>query len=191
MTERSLADLIEGCCQGKEAAMKSFYERFHGYALSVCLAYTNSREDACEILNDGFMKAFGKLKELQNPDVLLPWLRRIMVNTAIDHYRKNLKRRHDISVEAVEHSLAEPHLNDEGILAQLSAEYILEQLQKLPSTYRVVFGLYVLEGYSHREIGEQLHLAESTSRAHLAEANRLLRKALSVQNDKNYERNRK
>lgn len=191
MIERPLAELIKGCRQGEEAAMKAFYERFHGYALSVCLAYTNSREDACEILNDGFMKAFRQLKELQNQEVLLPWLRRIMVNTAIDHYRKNLKRSHDVPVEAVEHSLAEPHLNDEGILAQLSAEYILQQLQQLPTTYRVVFGLYVLEGYSHREIGEQLHLAESTSRAHLAEANRLLRKALATQNDTNYERKRK
>jgi RNA polymerase sigma factor (sigma-70 family) len=191
LTERPLFELIEGCRQGKEAAMKAFYERFHGYALSVCLAYTNSREDACEILNDGFMKAFRQLKELQNPDVLLPWLRRIMVNTAIDHYRKNLKHSRDVAVETLENSLVESNLNEEGILAQLSAEHILQQLQQLPTTYRVVFGLYVLEGYSHREIGEKLHLAESTSRAHLAEANRLLRKALATQNDNNYARNRK
>ncbi|MCY7352257.1 MAG: RNA polymerase sigma factor [Cytophagaceae bacterium] len=188
MTERSVSDLLEGCRRGNQAAMKAFYERYYGYALSVCLAYANDREDARELLNDGFLKIFRNLKELKNEAVLLPWLRRIMVNTAIDHHRRALKRAVEIPVEAVEYRLEEPYLNDEALFAQLSAENILSVLQQLPLPYRLVFSLYVLEGYSHREIAERLHLAESTSRAHLTEANRLMRRVLKAQINEDYER---
>ena len=167
--------------------MQAFYERFYGYALSVCLAHASNRDDAREILNDGFMKVFGGLKNLKNEAALLPWLRRIMVNTAIDYYRKNQKRTTDSSIESVAHSLAEPYLNHETILANLSAEDILNALAQVPLPYRFVFSLYVLEGYSHREIAARLGLAESTSRAHLSEANRLLRHALTSQTTDSYE----
>lgn len=171
--------------------MQVFYERFYSYALSVCIAYASDQEDAREMLNDGFLKAFRKLSDLKNEEVVLPWLRRIMVNTAIDYYRRNRKRALDVPVDAVEHNLEEPYLNDEAIFAQLSAEHILTVLHQLPAPYRMVFSLYVLEGYSHREIAEQLGLAESTSRAHLTEANRLLRQALRSQTTMNHERTRR
>lgn len=168
--------------------MQAFYERFYSYALSVCLAYVSDREDAREVLNDGFLKAFRNLSELKNEDGLLPWLRRIMVNTAIDYYRKNRKRAGQISIESVTVNLEEPYLNDETIFAQLSAEDILNVLHQLPVPYRLVFSLYVLEGYSHREIAQRLGLAESTSRAHLTEANRRLRHALTAQTTSSHER---
>ena len=188
MADTSLADIIKDCRRGREAAMQAFYERFYSYALSICLAYASDREDACEILNDGFLKVFRHFGELKNEAVLLPWLRRIMVNTAIDYYRRNRKRAADIPTEFVEHTLEEPYLNDEAIFAQLSVEHILTVLHQLPVPYRMVFSLYVLEGYSHREIAEKLGLAESTSRAHLTEANRLLRRALTTQIPNNHER---
>ena len=168
--------------------MQAFYERFYSYALSVCLAYASDREDAREMLNDGFLKAFRKMGELKNEAVLLPWLRRIMVNTAIDYYRRNQKRATDISTELVDYTLEEPYLNDEAIFSQLSVEHILTVLHQLPAPYRMVFSLYVLDGYSHREIAGQLSIAESTSRAHLTEANRLLRRALATQIPDNHER---
>lgn len=191
MTDRSISDIIEGCRLGHEDAMKAFYERFYSYALSVCLAYANNREDAREMLNDGFMKVFRNLRELRNQDVLLPWLRRIMVNTAIDYHRKNLKRKIEVPVEVVEYRLEEPYLNDEAIFAQLSAEHILQVLHQLPVPYRMVFSLYVLEGYKHQEIAKQLNIAESTSRAHLTEANRLLRYALAAQTKETYVRTKR
>ena len=171
--------------------MQAFYERFYSYALSVCLTYASDREDAREMLNDGFLKAFQQLANLKNEDAVLPWLRRIMVNTAIDYYRKNRKRALEIPTELVGQSLAEPYLNDDAIFAQFSADYILTVLHQLPAPYRMVFSLYVLEGYTHREIGEQLGLAESTSRAHLSEANRLLRQALTTQTTDNHARTRR
>lgn len=171
--------------------MQAFYERFYGYALSVCLAYAGDPEDAREVLNDGFLKAFRSLGDLNDEAVLLPWLRRIMVNTAIDYYRRNRKRLLVISTELVDTSLEEPYLNDQAIFAQLSAEDILAVLHQLPVPYRVVFSLYVLEGYSHREIADRLGLAESTSRAHLTEANRLLRQALLRQTTDHHERTKR
>lgn len=171
--------------------MKAFYERFYGYALSVCLAYADSREDACEMLNDGFLKVFRSLNELKNPEAVLPWLRRILVNTAIDYYRKRVKKAVEIPAESLGDQLSEPYRNDEAILAQLSAEHILAALHRLPVPYRLVFSLYVLEGYSHREIADRLNLAESTSRAHLTEANRLLRLALNAQTTDHHERTKR
>lgn len=191
MTDRSTEALLAGCRRGDEADLRAFYERYYSYALSVCLAYAANREDAAEILNDGFMKAFHGIGTLQSPDGLLPWLRRIMVNTALNHHRKHRRRRSDVSTEAIEHRLMEPNLNDEAVYAHLSAEEIIRALQRLPSTYRVVFSLYVLEGYAHREIAEQLRIAESTSRAHLTEANRLLRTLLKNIAPEGYDRLRR
>jgi RNA polymerase sigma-70 factor (ECF subfamily) len=168
--------------------MAVFYERFYSFALSVCLAYANNSEDARERVNDGFLKAFQAIGKLENEAVLLPWLRRIMVNTAIDHYRKDRKRAASVSTELVGHNLEEPYLNHETIFAQLSADDILKALHHLPPSYRIVFSLYVLEGYTHRDIADRLGLAESTSRAHLTEANRLLRRALTGQNTDYHER---
>ncbi|GAB4009767.1 hypothetical protein GCM10028808_19200 [Spirosoma migulaei] len=188
LTERPLVDIIKDCRRGKEAAMQALYERFYSYALSVCLAYASDQEDAREMLNDGFLKAFRHLDTLKNEDVLVPWLRRILINTAIDYYRRNRKRALDLSTDELAYTLEEPYLNDEAIFAQLSAEHILAVIHQLPLPYRMVFSLYVLEGYTHREISEQLGLAESTSRAHLSEANRLLRKALTNQLPTTHER---
>ncbi len=191
LSDRPLAELIDGCRRGQPAATRAFYERFYSYALSVCLAYANHQEDAREILNDGFLKAFRGLDTLVNEEALLPWLRRIMVNTAIDYYRKHRKRAIEVSTESVQYTLEEPYLNDEAIFAQFSAEDILSALHQLPTAYRLVFGLHVLEGYSHREIAERLGLAESTSRAHLTEANRRLRYALSIQTTGPHERTKR
>jgi RNA polymerase sigma-70 factor (ECF subfamily) len=155
------------------------------------MAYANDREDAGEMLNDGFLKVFRNIQELKNQEVMVPWLRKIMVNTAIDYYRKNIKRGKQIQVEAVAYQLEEPYMNDEALFAQFSAEDILHILHQLPAPYRMVFSLYVLEGFSHREIGRQLNIAESTSRSHLTEANRLLRQSLSKQNKENYARTKR
>lgn len=188
MSDRLLGDIIQGCRRGNEAAMQAFYERFYGYALSVCLAYANDYEDARELLNDGFLKAFRHLGDLKDDAAVQAWLRRILVNTAIDYYRKHRKRAPEVPTDQVAHSLEEPNWNADAIFAQLSAEDILTILHNLPVPYRMVFSLYVLEGYAHREIAQQLHITESTSRAYLTEANRLLRRALTNQTTPNHER---
>lgn len=188
MADPSLHALLKGCRRGEESAQQAFYERFYGYALSVCLAYASNPEDAREILNDSFLKAFRHLDTLKQEDALLAWLRRILVNTALDYYRKSRQRATDLPLDEVAYELAEPYLNEESVLAQLSAEHILAVLHQLPVPYRLVFSLYVLEGYTHIEIAQRLTIAESTSRSHLSEANRRLRQALNAQINPAHER---
>lgn len=188
MKDAPVSEIVEGCIRGKESAMKAFYERFYGYAMTVCMAYSNHREDAREVLNDGFLKAFKNIKELNNREAILPWLRKIMVNTALDYYRRNQRRKENELTDEASLNATEPYQNDEGVLAQLSAEEILAQLQQLPSAVRMVFGLYVLEGYSHQEIAQKLNIAESSSRSYLNEANKRLRKILTLQNESDNER---
>lgn len=179
---------MAGCRKGRESDQQAFYERLYGYALSVCLAYAADREEAREMVNDGFLKAFRAMPDLQSEEAVRPWFRRILVNTAIDYHRRRERRMVEEHLTDDTSVVAEPHWNDETITAQLSAEDILATLARLPSPYRMVFSLYVIEGYSHAEIAEQLGLAESTSRSHLTQANRLMRQALTRQNNPDYER---
>lgn len=167
-------EVVEDCLRGKESAMKKFYEHFHGFALSVCMSYCDNRDDALEIMNDGFLKVFKNLDKIENIERIKPWLRRIMINVAIDHFRKNI---HKLSNKLPE-NVADPNYGDASVYAKLSSEDIMKAVQSLPTNYRMVFNLYAVEGYSHKEIGEMLKIAESTSRANLSLANGLLREKL-------------
>ena len=174
LTSNGLAEVVENCLQGKENAMKKFYEHFQGFALSVCMSYCENRDDALEIMNDGFLKVFKNLDKIENIERIKPWLRRIMVNVAIDHFRKNAKKQ---SAQLPE-NIADPNYGDASVYAKLSSEDIMRAVQNLPTNYRMVFNLYAVEGYSHKEIGEILKIAESTSRANLSLANGMLRERL-------------
>lgn len=174
LTSNGLAEVVENCLQGKESAMKKFYEHFQGFALSVCMSYCENRDDALEIMNDGFLKVFKNLDKIENIERIKPWLRRIMVNVAIDHFRKNAKKQ---SAQLPE-NIADPNYGDASVYAKLSSEDIMRAVQNLPTNYRMVFNLYAVEGYSHKEIGEILKIAESTSRANLSLANGMLRERL-------------
>ena len=174
LTSNGLAEVVENCLQGKENAMKKFYEHFQGFALSVCMSYCENRDDALEIMNDGFLKVFKNLDKIENIERIKPWLRRIMVNVAIDHFRKNAKKQ---SAQLPE-NIADPNYGDASVYAKLSSEDIMRAVQNLPTNYRMVFNLYAVEGYSHKEIGEMLKIAESTSRANLSLANGMLRERL-------------
>jgi RNA polymerase sigma-70 factor (ECF subfamily) len=167
-------EVVEGCLKGKESAMKKFYEHFQGFALSVCMSYCESRDDALEIMNDGFLKVFKSLDKVENIDRIKPWLRRIMINGSIDHFRKNIKKQ----TTQLPENIIEPNYGDVLVYAKLSSEDIMSAIQSLPANNRLVFNLYVIEGYSHKEIGEMLKMAESTSRANLSLANGLLREKL-------------
>jgi RNA polymerase sigma-70 factor (ECF subfamily) len=167
-------EVVEGCLKGKESAMKKFFEHFQGFALSVCMSYCENRDDALEIMNDGFLKVFKSLDKVENIDRIKPWLRRIMINVAIDHFRKNIKNQ----TTQLPENIIEPNFGETSVYAKLSSEDIMLAVQSLPTNYRLVFNLYAIEGYSHKEIGEMLKMAESTSRANLSLANGLLREKL-------------
>lgn len=131
--------------------------------MGICLRYSNSDQQAQEILNDSFLKVFENI--LITPEILVfrAWLRRIVVNTALDHYRKERRR-----LEKITNDFAEEDATIAGdVIDKLSAEEIIKLLQELPESQRLVFNLYEIEGYSHQEIGEMLGFPAATSRTYL------------------------
>ncbi|RMG64238.1 MAG: sigma-70 family RNA polymerase sigma factor [Bacteroidetes bacterium] len=158
-------EIVAGCLQGGRKYQKMLYERFYGSMMVVCMRYTNNREEARDVLHEGFMKVFRNLKKFTPGTNLGAWIRRIMINTAIDHYRKTAKRPNLVEIN---HAVHEVDAHD--VVADLSAEEILAMVQKLSPAYRMVFNLYVIEGYSHKEVGELLGISEGTSKSNLAKA---------------------
>lgn len=152
--------LLKGCKRGRADAQEGIYRHYYGYAMSICLRYAGSRDEASEILNDSFVKIFSKIKQFDSKKSFQAWLRRIIVNTAIDHYRKNKKHQYGVDISA-----AEGEIESENVLHQLAAEEIFKLIQQLPDKYRLAFNLYEIEGYSHEEIAEQLGVPIGTSRS--------------------------
>lgn len=176
-----LDTILNKCSKGNRQAQEQLYKMFYSYALNVALRYFNSNEQAREIVNDGFLKIFTYLIGGGKVDNFLPWLRKIIINQALDAFRKNKKNNKIIEYE--EHL---PEISfDEEVLAGLSAEEIISQLQKLPELYRLVFSLYEIEGYSHKEISVELGITEPLSRKNLSRAKKrlivLLQKTMSYE----------
>lgn len=170
-------DLIKACIRRERWAQKMLYEEYYSQMMGVCLRYSNHQEDALDILHEGFIKVFKNVGKYQPGTSLSAWIRRIMVNTAIDYYRKTIRRRTEDIEEAYDLS------NDEAdAISQCSEQEILAAIQELSPAYRAVFNLYVIEGYSHREIAQALDITESTSRSNLVKARMKLRDMLGARN---------
>ncbi|MCR9017095.1 RNA polymerase sigma factor [Aquiflexum gelatinilyticum] len=165
--------LIQEAKNGNRKSIEMLYKQFYGYAMSVALRYSNSREEACEIINDSFMKAFDKIGQYDNQNSFKGWLRRILINTSIDYYRKNIKHTAVMDIEKADTETLDPDIID-----QLSADDILGVLRDLPEILRIIFNMYEIEGYSHNEISEQLGIPSSTSRTYLARAKKKLREKI-------------
>ncbi len=180
LNKEELYGLIEACLHKNREGQKKLYTVFFEYASEICLRYASSDEDTIEILNDGFLKIFTELRKFEckhdNPVAAFKaWLKQIMVYTAIDHFRKNKKHLQNTSLsEAV---LMIPSI-EETNLDKLSYKEIIACVQKLPPSYRTVFSLYVLDGFTHNEISEQLGIATGTSKSNLAKAKMHLQKML-------------
>lgn len=166
-----IIQIIEGCKRGKRSSQKKLYQHFYSYGMTVCLHYSANREEAQEILNDGFMKIFNKIDRYDDKYAFKSWLRRILINCAIDYYRRQEKHRHTANIIPIN----EPHIPNEAI-AKLSLDDVMYLVQQLTPAYRLVFNLYVVEGYNHREIAEKLGISEGTSKSNLAKARGKLRK---------------
>lgn len=141
--------------------------------MGVCLRYSRTREEAIEILNDGFMKIFTKLDRYTFGLSFRAWLRKVMVNAAIDYYRRNEKHYHSLDVSHIHYEST-----SESILDKLSEDEIITAIQLLPPSYRMVFNLYVIEGYKHQEIANQLNISVGTTKSNLAIARNKLQKIL-------------
>jgi len=152
--------------------------------MGICLRYSRSRDEAIEIVNDGFFKIMTNLDKYSPELSFKGWLRRIMTNAAIDHYRRNEKHYHSVDISYVKNE----HLT-EKVLSSLSEEVILAAIQELPPSYRMVFNLYCLEGYKHSEIAQKLNISEGTSKSNLNTARIKLKKALGTEFDVKAEQN--
>ena len=166
----NLNSLIEGCKNDNPRDQEALYKHFYGFGLSVCLRYTNNENDAKELLNISFLKVFKKIDQVRDSDSFKGWLKRIIVNTSIDMYRKSSK----MDTVSLDENVSLETIYEEND-GELSQEDILMTIQELPELWRMVFNLYVFEGLKHKEIAEELSISENVSRAYLAKANRQLR----------------
>lgn len=173
-TSTDEAQLIAGCLAENRSAQKELYEKHYGKMMGVCLRYSNNSEDAKDILNEGFVKVFRYLHRYKVGTSLEGWIRRIMINTSIDFYRKAIRHRTE-DIEYAESTVSE---NDD-LISNFSAKEILSIIQQLPPSYRTVFNLYAIEGYSHKEVAEKLDISESTSRSNLVKARTKLKALLT------------
>lgn len=168
-----LATLLDSCSKGSRSGQKQLYQHFYNYAMSICLRYAPNKEEAQEIMNDGFLKVFKKLHTFDRSKPFRMWLRRIMINTAIDYYRR--RKKNITSLDLVQ---ASDKATEADALDDISAREILQLVQELPPSYRLIFNLYVIEGYKHEEIAEKLNIHVGTSKSNLAKARKHLKKKL-------------
>jgi RNA polymerase sigma-70 factor (ECF subfamily) len=166
--------LVKECVSGSAIAQKKFYDLFARKMMGVCLRYTKDYEEAQDVLQDGFIKIFNKLPDFEKKGSLEGWVRRIMVNTALDAYRKAKKHLNNVDVDSVDYMLD----SKDFIVESLNAEDLLNIIRTIPEGYRVVFNLFAIEGYSHKEIAERLGVTESTSKSQYSRAKKMLRKLL-------------
>lgn len=165
--------LLVLCKQGDRLACKQLFEIHSRKMMALCYRFARDRNEAEDILQEGFVRVFNKLDLYKGTGSLEAWIKRVMINTALKYREKNITKHHYTEIDNVHIFDASP-----TVLEELSKEEILKLVQELPDGYRAVFNLYVIEGYSHRDIGEMLKIGESTSRSQLVKARTLLKKKL-------------
>lgn len=178
-----LSQYIRGCALNERESQKKIYNSFYGYAMAICDCYANNEDDAVEILNDGFLKIFREIHRYSPAyaneiNSFKGWLRKIMVCTAIDHFRKYKKHR---LVGELDVAVLQLSVHEADGLDKISYDEIIGFIQKLSPAYRTVLSLFIIEGYSHEEIADQLGISVGTSKSNLAKARKQLQKILFSQ----------
>ena len=168
-------ELIRGCLRNDRRCQKLLFEKYSPDMMAICMRYSRDRDDAKDILQDSFIKVFSKFDLFTGDGTIRGWIQSIVVRTAIDHYRKQQREHKNI---VSEDDYWESGENAE-IEADLAAEEIVKIIQNLPHLQRTVFNLFAIEGYSHKEIAEELEITEGTSKWYLCEARKTLKQILS------------
>ena len=180
MTEESEDNIIRRCIEWERQAQNTLYKKYCAKMFTVCFHYSKSREDAEDTFHEGFMKVFENLKHFKNAGSLEGWIRRIMVNTALEKHRKNARLFVVVNIDDNVEFLNNYFTDD--ILSQIEADDLMRLIQKLPPNYKMVFSLYVFEGLKHKEIAEHLGISEGTSKSNLYEAKAILQKQINQNN---------
>ncbi len=168
--------LIKGCAAGDRANQTKLYNLYAPKMMGVCLRYSRNREEAEEILQEGFLRVFTYINTFKGSGSFEGWIRKIMVNCALHRYRNKSQLQPVIRLDTSNYDTA----GEAEVLSGLDAKELLSLIQTLPAGYRVVFNLYVFEGYKHREIAEVLGISEGTSKSNLSDARAFLQKTLIV-----------
>lgn len=176
--ERLLKKIVQGCVDKQRKEQQQLYERYYGKMLAVCLRYTKNMDQAKDILQDGFIKVFNKIDSYNHKGSLEGWIRRIVVNTAIDYFRKSKKDFILLGSDEMLANIAEVKEEEEDTMYDFSPEDIIEAMHKLSNAYRVVFNLYVYENLQHKEIAVKLGISEGTSKSNYSKAKKNLKKIL-------------
>jgi RNA polymerase sigma-70 factor (ECF subfamily) len=191
LSAEELTHHVEACGRNSRESQKIIYSSFYGYAMAICDRYAGNQDDSVEILNDGFLKIFREIHKYRPAyaDVISSfkgWLRKIMIYTSIDHFRKNHK--HQVVTQLDNVVFQVPSVNEDA-LEKLTYEEIIRSVQLLSPGYRTVFNLFIIEGWSHDEIAEYLGISTGTSKSNLSKARRQLQKILFKQNEIQIARN--
>jgi RNA polymerase sigma factor (sigma-70 family) len=166
--------LVKNCIEGNQLSQRKLFEMYAPKMMGVCLRYTKDVARAEDVMQDGFIKVFTKLEKFSGQGSLEGWIRRIMVNTALDHLRKDSKFTANISMDDVDYKVE----FDGQILSSLMEEDLLKLIREMPDGYRTVFNMFAIEGYSHKEIAERLEISENTSKSQYSRAKAHLRQKL-------------
>lgn len=177
-------ELIQACISGDRHSQNKLYEQFSLKMFAVCMRYSKNREEAEEIMQEGFVQVFKSLRNFKYAGSFEGWVRKIMVYCAIQHYRSSPKLYPVTNLE----NIKEEQVSREDIISRLQKKELLNMVQALPPAYRMVFNLYVFEGLKHREIAAQLGISEGTSKSNFFDAKQILQKAIinSLKVTKNY-----
>lgn len=166
--------LVRNCIKGDPKAQRMLFEKFAPKMLGVCMRYTKDIDEAQDVLQDGFVKVFTKLDRYQGGGSLEGWVRRVMVNTALDQIRKNLKFQDNIAMDQVDFKLEHQGFIIEGLME----EDLLKLINEMPLGYKTVFNMFAIEGYSHKEISDQMGISENTSKSQYSRARAYLKTKL-------------
>jgi RNA polymerase sigma factor (sigma-70 family) len=166
--------LVSECAKGSSRAQRALFDKFAPKMLAVCQRYLRNTDEAEDVLQDGFVKIFQKIGEFKMEGSLEGWIRRIMVNTALDALRKNKKLLGDVQLDDVSYKVS---FEDHGF-GDMDVRHLLVMIDNLPDGYRVVFNMFAIEGYSHKEIADTLGVSENTSKSQYSRARAFLRNQL-------------
>jgi RNA polymerase sigma-70 factor (ECF subfamily) len=175
MTEEML---VNACLKNNATAQQELYQRYSTKMLSVCYRYAKTREDAEDMLQEGFIKVFTQIKQFENRGSLEGWILRIMVHTSINHLKKHKKFNESLDLAFAGNII----IREDNIPGAIHAKQIVECIRALPMGYRTVLNLYAIEGYSHKEIATLLDIEESTSRSQYTRAKNMLEGILTKKN---------
>jgi len=189
-TKQELEHIIHGCIKANRESQKAFYQYFYGFSMAICMRYCNSKDDAMEVVNDGLVKVFRELQWFKPrydnyEGSLKGWMKSILVNTAIDHFRKNKNKYFTAEIEA---SHFEMEQSDETAIDKMTYKEIMELVQRLSPVYKTIFNLFVIDGFKHEEIAKQLNISVGTSKSNLSKAKANIQSMLREATIKCYER---